>query len=272
MDVVASQQDMTVNEGMPGRVYSFFDNPNNFAEQLVMLLPLDFALFLNSRWRGKILSLLSLCVGVAAIGFTYGRSCWIGLTLAVVVFLALMDWRWVPLFILAGLVAIPFLPETIYNRILTITNTQDSSTRYRFEIYSTTENLMRDHWVKGVGLGTDVMKQVFQTYPTNFDGTYPVHTHNNYLQMWAETGIWGGISFLALLLYQLKSGVKAFRAAADKRVKRLLAAGLGAFCGILLVSVAEYTWFYPRNMFTYWFLFGVIAACVKLVQLDTKKN
>ena len=272
VDVVASQQDMTVNEGMPGRVYSFFDNPNNFAEQLVMLLPLDFALFLNSRWRGKILSLLSLCVGVAAIGFTYGRSCWIGLTLAVVVFLALMDWRWVPPFILAGLVAIPFLPETIYNRILTITNTQDSSTRYRFEIYSTTENLMRDHWVKGVGLGTDVMKQVFQTYPTNFDGTYPVHTHNNYLQMWAETGIWGGISFLALLLYQLKSGVKAFRAAADKRVKRLLAAGLGAFCGILLVSVAEYTWFYPRNMFTYWFLFGVIAACVKLVQLDTKKK
>ena len=130
---------------------------------------------------------------------------------------------------------------------------------------------MRDHWVKGIGLGTDVMKEVFQTYPTNFDGTYPIHTHNNYLQMWAETGIWGVISFLALLLYQLKSGVKAFRAALDKRTKRMLAAALGAFCGILVVSVAEYTWFYPRNMFTYWFLFGVIAACVKLVRQERKK-
>ena len=130
---------------------------------------------------------------------------------------------------------------------------------------------MRDHWVKGIGLGTDVMKEVFQTYPTNFDGTYPIHTHNNYLQMWAETGIWGVISFLALLLYQLKSGVKAFRAALDKRTKRMLAAALGAFCGILVVSVAEYTWFYPRNMFTYWFLFGVIAACVKLVRQQQKK-
>ena len=115
------------------------------------------------------------------------------------------------------------------------------------------------------------MKEVFQTYPTNFDGTYPIHTHNNYLQMWAETGIWGVISFLALLLYQLKSGVKAFRAALDKRTKRMLAAALGAFCGILVVSVAEYTWFYPRNMFTYWFLFGVIAACVKLVRQQQKK-
>src|SRR5699024_1704675 len=125
--------------------------------------------------------------------------------------------------------------------------------------------------VKGIGLGTDVMKEVFQTYPTNFDGTYPIHTHNNYLQMWAETGIWGVSSFLALLLYQLKSGVKAFRAALDKRTKRMLAAALGAFCGILVVSVAEYTWFYPRNMFTYWFLFGVIAACVKLVRQQQKK-
>ena len=31
VEVVPSQQDMVVNAGMPGRVYSFFDNPNNFA-------------------------------------------------------------------------------------------------------------------------------------------------------------------------------------------------------------------------------------------------
>lgn len=53
VDIVASQQDMNLNQGMPGRVYSFFDNPNNFAEQLAMLLPLNLALFLNSRWRGS---------------------------------------------------------------------------------------------------------------------------------------------------------------------------------------------------------------------------
>ena len=43
-----------------------------------------------------------------------------------------------------------------------------------------------------------------------------------------------------------------------------MAAALGAFCGILVIGVAEYTWFYPRNMFIYWFLFGVIMTCVKL--------
>lgn len=272
VDIVASQQDMNVNAGMPGRVYSFFDNPNNFAELLAMLLPLDLALFLNSHWRGKLLSLLSLGVGAVAIGCTYGRASWIGLTIGVLVFLALVNWRLVPVVILLGLAAVPFLPETIYNRIMTIGNTSDSSTQYRFEIYDTSKFLMRDHWVRGVGLGTDVMKQVFLTYPTNFDGTYPVHTHNNYLQMWMETGIWGIISFLALLLYQLKSGLKAFCASTDRRVKRLLAAAIGGFCGILVIGVAEYTWYYPRNMFTWWFLFGLIGACVKLVRLERDRG
>lgn len=274
VEVIASLQDMTVNAGMPGRVYSLFDNPNNFAELLTMLLPLDLALFLNAHWRGKILSLLSLCFGVAALGMTYGRSCWIGAALAVVIFLALMDWRWVPVIILAGIAALPFLPTSIYNRILTITNTEDSSVQYRFEIYSTSWNLLKDNWLKGVGLGSDVTHQAFSVgaYPTISDGNYPLHCHNNYMQMWLETGILGILSFLALLLWQLKEGVKAFRRTLDPRVKRLVAAAIGAFCGIMVVSVAEYTWYYPRNMFTYWFLFGVIAACVKLVRLEQKQN
>ena len=44
----------------------------------------------------------------------------------------------------------------------------------------------------------------------------------------------------------------------------ILAAAIGAFCGILVVGLAEYTWYYPRNLFIFWSLFGVIAACVKL--------
>lgn len=273
VDVVPSQQDMVLNAGMPGRVYSFFDNPNNFAELLAMLIPLDLALFLNTKgWRGKALALLALVPCVVAIGLTYGRGSWLGLCLAIVVFLGLMNWRFIPLVIVLGLCAIPLLPETIYNRILTIGNMKDSSTRYRFDIYAATGHLMKDFWRQGVGLGTDVMQAVFhERYPPMTNGAYPIHTHNNYLQMWGEAGILGLLSFLALILYQLKAGVKAFLAGTDKRVKRLLAAALAGLCGILLVSVAEYTWFYPRNMFIFWFVFGVIAAGVKLSRMKGAK-
>ena len=49
VEVVPSQQDLILNAGMPGRVYSFFDNPNNFGEILIMLMPFLLALLLNAR-------------------------------------------------------------------------------------------------------------------------------------------------------------------------------------------------------------------------------
>jgi len=265
VEASASLTDLALNEGMPGRIYSFFDNPNNFAELLAMLIPFLLALFLNAgSWKGKLLALLALVPCGAAIGMTYGRASWIGLAVAVAVFLTLQNWRYLPLFLVLGLCAIPLLPESIYHRILTIGNLQDSSTRYRLAIYEASENLIRDYGLRGVGLDPDVMQRVFRAYQPLYDGNFPVHTHNNYLQMWLEVGILGGVSFLAVLLAQVKRGVKSFYACTDRKVKNLLAAAVGGFCGILVVGLAEYTWFYPRNMFIYWFLFGVIAACVKL--------
>ncbi len=268
--VVANQQDLELNKDMPGRVFSFFDNPNNFAEILVMLMPLLLALFLNAKtWRGKLLALCAMVPCVGSIGFTYSRSGWIGLMIAVMVFLVMLNWRFLPLFAVLGMMAIPFLPESIMKRILTIGNMEDSSTRYRFAIYENSTYLVRDYGVRGVGLGHDVMRQVFQVYPTMFDGRYPIHTHNNYLQMLGELGLFGAISYLALVVSQVKRGVKAFYSGTDRAVKNLLAASVGSFCGILVIGLAEYTWFYPRNLFVWWFLFGMITACVKLLKKKT---
>ena len=268
VDVVASQQDLSLNAGMPGRIYSFFDNPNNFAEILVMLIPLMLALLINARtFGGKFLALVVVGVSVVSIGFTYGRSCWIGLAGAVVLFAAFQNWRLVPLLVVVGVIIIPFLPTSIYNRILTIGNMEDSSTLYRFSIYKATGNLLKDYGLRGVGLGSDIMQSVFEQYPPMSDGNYPIHTHNNYLQMWVEVGFFGLLSYLAVIFGQLKAGIKAFTHSTDKKLKYMLSAAISAMCGILVVSIAEYTWFYPRNMFLFWFLFGVIAVCVKIARM-----
>lgn len=270
VEVVASQQDLTLNKDMPGRIYSFFDNPNNFAEVLVMLMPLTAALTLNAKgWRGRLGGLLALGAEAAAIGMTYSRSSWLGLALAVVVFLVLMDWRFLPAMVALGVCAIPLLPKSILNRILTIGNMKDSSARYRIAIYEDTARLLKDYGVTGVGLGSDVTRRVFLHYPTLYDGNYPIHTHNNYLQMWAEVGIFGLLAYLGLIAGQIKEGLRAFRTM-DKPLKRILAAALGSLVGILAVGLVEYTWFYPRNMFLFWLLFAVVAACVKLGNADEK--
>lgn len=270
VEVVASQQDLTINKDMPGRIYSFFDNPNNFAEVLVMFLPLVGALTLNAKgWRGRLGGLVALGLGAGAIGMTYSRSSWLGLVLAAVVFLALLDWRFLPALAVAGVCAVPFLPKSILNRILTIGNMKDSSARYRIAIYEDTARLLKDYGVTGVGLGSDVTRRVFLHYPTLYDGNYPIHTHNNFLQMWAEVGVFGLLAYLGLIVGQLKEGLGALRTM-DKSLKRVLAASLAALVGILAVGLVEYTWFYPRNMFLFWVLFAVAASCVKLAQNEQK--
>lgn len=267
VEVVAMLQDLSVNAGMPGRAYSFFSNPNNFAEILVMLVPLMLALLVNTKMaKGRFLLLVVVALSVVAIGTTYSRSGWIGLVGAVVLFFAFYNWRLVPILVLIGLAALPILPQSIYNRILTIGNMEDTSTQYRFYIYEASENLVRDYGLRGVGLGNDVMQRIFELYPPMIDGTYPIHTHNNYLQMWLETGFFGLIAYLALIFGHLKRAVKAYVSSVDKRIKTMLAASVSAMCGIMVVSIAEYTWFYPRNMFLFWFLFGVIAVCIKLAR------
>ena len=54
-----------------------------------------------------------------------------------------------------------------------------------------------------------------------------------------------------------------------RNLKRALSLVLAV---VMVIGVAEYTWYYPRNMFTYWFLFGVIGACVKLTHLERSRH
>lgn len=267
VEVLVYQQDVTLNEGMPGRAYAFFDNPNNFAQMLAMLIPLNVALvFTLKNWRGKLLALLALIPCVVAIGLTYSRSGWIGLAIALVIFVIFLDWRVVPVLLVAGVLSLPFLPETIYNRILTIGDMSDSSVQYRISIYYSAGSLLSDFWGTGVGLGSDVMSEIFVNgdYRTIYDGSYPVHSHNNYLQMWLEVGLLGAITYIALLFSQLKRGVQTFRRSTNRSLRLMLAAAISSFCGIMIIGLVEYTWFYPRNMITYFFLFAIIASCVSL--------
>lgn len=79
VEVNASYVDLKLNEGMPGRVYSIFDNPNTFAEVLILLLPLVLALGLCSKRNiSKLAAFAAFGVGAAALGMTYSRASWVG--------------------------------------------------------------------------------------------------------------------------------------------------------------------------------------------------
>ena len=108
-----------------------------------------------------------------------------------------------------------------------------------------TWKIFLDHPVSGTGLGT--LQQVFPPYDSEYDGKIVNHTHNDYLEALAETGILGGICcawFIAVLLLTSLRGLanlgSSFGAA-------LNLSGLVGCCGIFVHSLVDFNLHIPGN-------------------------
>lgn len=266
VEVNPSFVDMTLNEGMPGRVFSVFENPNAFGEVLVLLIPLAVGLMFASRgWAGRLLGLVGAGLGTVALVMTYSRAGWIGLAVAALLFIFLWNRKILPLVIVLGLVAVPFLPDTVLNRILTIFNPADTSTSSRFPLYEAALRLLGHRPLQGAGLGSDAVRSAVTDLNLYYGKSPFVHAHNVYLQVWSEMGIFGLISLLGAVGWTMKRGAKiALRKLGGSSARMLVAGSLSSLLGIMVCGLADYIWHYPRVMLIFWFLFAMALAGIRL--------
>ena len=265
VEVNESYVDVTLNAGMPGRVDSFFDNPNTFAQVLILLVPLVLALMLSSKHLvSKAAAAGVAAVGIVALGMTYSRASWVGIACAMVVFVFLWKPKLIPAFAVLCCLAVPFLPETIWNRILTITNFKDSSTSSRFSLYAAALEVIQKDPLSGAGLGTAAV----QSYIKNFNlyhGEAPfVHAHNFYLQVWIEAGLLGVVGFVGSMLWNIKRAAHTVRHCGSSTARTITCAAASALCGAMVCGLADYLWNYPRVMCIFWFVFAVAITGVKV--------
>ncbi len=232
VEVNASYVDLELNPDMPGRVESFFDNPNTFAEVLILLLPLLVALMFSAKhWFSRVAAAGIFAVGVAALGMTYSRASWVGIACAAVVFVFLWRPKLIPLFAAACILCIPLLPATIWHRILTIGNTSDSSTSSRIPLYQAALATIRTSPATGAGLGTAAVQQ-FIADRNLYHGNAPyVHAHNIYLELWVEAGVLGFVGFFASMMWNIKNAARQVRHCADSAARTITAASCAALCG-----------------------------------------
>jgi len=256
--------DLNLNEGLPGRVYSTMDNPNNFAEILVMMIPFYFAAIFNSKTAVRKLFYVALAVPpMVSLLLTGSRASWVGFAAAFMVYLFFKNKKLIPVAIILGLMAVPFLPKSIYRRILTIFNPYDSSMNYRKQIYYSVKPMLRDFWLTGFGLGTDVFRKLANTYYW-YTGSIPAHSHNFFLQLWLEAGIIGILSFLGAMIRIAKRSIKAVYSNADERAKNTLISGMMSIAGVLVAGIVEYIWFYQRVMLIFWVVVGIMLATLAI--------
>lgn len=261
----ASLTDLTLNADMPGRVFGTMGNPNNFAEFLIMFLPFGGAFALNIENKNqKTAAVILLALPLVALLSTYSRSSWISFAVSFAVFIVLWNRKTIPYWLLAVICLIPFIPESIMNRILTIGNLNDTSSSYRIDIWKASLEMIKDYPVSGIGLGSGAFKSIFPAYAIGETAVAP-HSHMQFLEIWIETGIIGMISFMWFIFAMVKRSAAKWQGSSPC-VKTLTAAGAASMSGIIINGFFEYIWFYPRVMFAFFIVAGVIMAIIKCNQ------
>lgn len=256
------------------RVYSFFNNPNVLGEFLVLTIPLTVAILWNRiKESQKIAFAIILMCMLACMIFTWSRGAWLGMLIAIALFLVIADKRWM----FAGILAVLLIPIALYvtgnaaiiERFISIGNTADTSTAYRVSIWQASINMISDFWVGGIGIGSDAYTTIYPSYALP-GARFALHSHNLYLQFWVETGIMGIVSLLAVLLGFLKSVLSTSvvrKIKTSDMAKILVALGTG-FIGFMFQGLTDYVWYNYKILMIFWIVIAIGVSGAKILKED----
>ena len=251
------------------RAYSVFMNPNIFAEYLVLVTPLVVSQFWAHRdGFKKFIYLMIASLLLLNMMLTFSRGGMVSIAVAAMVFLF---FAMRPLFVFLipiGIFSINFLPEKIQNRIYSIFNFADSSTSYRFKMWGITKDLIRDNPMVGVGFGHKSFKQEFELLIRSM----PIfHAHNTYLEIMAEGGALGIISFLYIVIGSIVNLFKSGMKSTDKYIRTISIGLLASIMGILTNGMTEHIVYINRIIVMLWMVFGMTGALRNIYEDEKAK-
>jgi len=245
------------------RVYSTFANPNVFGAYLLMAIPICLVMIHVSETVLQKLYFASISLLlILNLGLTYSRGCYLALIAGFIVYILFMERRLITL-LTAGIVALPFVvPVTMLERFLSIANLEDSSTAYRIFIWRATIRMLNDFWISGLGQGIEAYNVIYPYYM--FSNVSAPHSHNLFLQVFIELGIFGLIVFLLMLLAFFRAILGLFYKSNDKKTKSLLAAFFAATIAFLIQGIFDHVFYNYRVMLTFFIFMGIGSAIVNI--------
>jgi putative inorganic carbon (HCO3(-)) transporter len=195
---------------------------------------------------------LGLFFGIVLLGlcllFTFSRGGWLGF-LAGGLLMLFLSHRWkvilpaICVFILVLILA----PGVRERAAFTFQAGGDAS---RFAIWQGAWAMIRENPFLGKGMGT--FMQYFPHYTKDLGVQY---AHNCYLQMWAEIGVFGLLSFLLFVGSILYRGIRIFR----KESPFVLLGLICAIFGFLAHSFFDTQLYSLQLCVLFWFLLGMVA-------------
>jgi putative inorganic carbon (hco3(-)) transporter len=204
-------------------------HPNIAGYLFAMTLPLCLAIAVGEKGRKRALSLLSCGTQLLALTLTYSRGAWLGWCASIFSFgVMLKRWRevWVILTIVGLLLS---FATALQERLFTLVRPQsDFSINERMQAMEAGLKLGLDHPVLGVGYGRGRLREGLTELERGgvLDIGHIAHTHNMYVELFAQTGLLGLGTFLWLLFQAISQTLR--NASRFENADRVFALGIAA--------------------------------------------
>lgn len=252
------------------RVGGTFGGPNIAATYLSAVLAITFAAYLtDGRLINKQLAVVAFLLGFGALVMTQSRSGWIGFAIALVILVAIAVRRRISarsiMALLAALAVLGVGSSAIVTERLAAMDSGSAASRILHSRMAL--NIINDHLFTGVGINNQRFAIDSGDYsPQELQGREEEITaiHNTYLAIWAETGLFGLLAFLWLLLAVSGSALLALARAEDRHASIAITGWLAAIVVFIVhLSTATFT---GRRMQLLWLLFALTAATIRIAR------
>jgi O-antigen ligase len=200
--------------------------PTLTAGYLASMLPILCAQLFTSIGRVHRISLLSsMLIGGIGLIFTLTRGAFLCLAVGLLPLLyLLMRRKWLRLIHIVLVLGVLAIPVSVYHEEIKVRLGEGSdNVLARYGLVMTAWNVILENPLLGTGLNT--YDQEMAKYATNsVQHSFEYVVHNNYLLLWAESGIFALLGFLALLCVSVWKA--AFTCRLQDPEKSTIAAGL----------------------------------------------
>ncbi len=188
-------------------------SPNNAGEYLELLLAPAVAVLASTMGRlGKILAGLGLALGLAALIGTFSRGGWLATALSLAIVCVAL-WRLGRLSrVVPWLAAVVVAVGVIFHDSISARLTGDDygAAHARVPLMTTAFRMIGDQPLLGVGLNN--FTAVLPEYaPLHQDNGFLYTVHNEYLNIWTETGLVGLAAFLWFLIGAVRRGLEGWK-------------------------------------------------------------
>lgn len=252
--------------GLESRLFGTFSHPNPFASFVVIALAVALYLIFQEKifWRKWLLGIF-IVWGILILEQTYARGAW----LAFLIFLTIITLKKSPK-VLLGIILLSlvlfFFSETIHDRIEDVYNPPaDSSVRWRFAQWEKMYRVYLKKPLTGFGIGTEIIVHE-REFGFNAGNQY---THNDFLRIALETGIFGFLAYFILLFATLIQLIISYIQEKNPWSKDFGLFVLALFIAILSFSQTNNT---LRETVTQWTLWTLIASSLAIYQLSKNRD